>query len=166
MVRLHRLQFLSNGTHKNPFSPVFKLPRIHLGLNLAQFLIYSFYIHHSKQILTKNKFLRALLGLSLILFQIVKRNAGTRKLEKYYHLVGWGVPCVGTVFPDRIWARHSRCLAVLFVAGFREYGLTSVVNGSCYIRSSILIFTTFFLPGFVLVCINSVRLAVQILLIF
>jgi len=71
---------------------------------------------------------------------IVKRNAGTRKLEKYYHLVGWGVPCI----------------AVLVVAANSQYGLTRLVNGACYIRQSIFIFTTFFLPGFILVCINSV----------
>jgi len=71
---------------------------------------------------------------------IVKRNAGTRKLEKYYHLVGWGVPCI----------------AVIIVGSLQQYGLTAVTNGACYIRSSILIFCCFFLPGFILVCINSV----------
>ena len=70
----------------------------------------------------------------------MKRNAGTRKLEKYYHLVGWGVPCI----------------AVIIVSAFKKYGLTRLVNGSCYITESIFIFATFFLPGFILVCINSV----------
>lgn len=71
---------------------------------------------------------------------IVKRNSGTRKLEKFYHLVGWGVPCVG----------------VIVTAAFQQYGLTLPVNGACYIRSSVFIFACFFLPGFVLVCANSV----------
>lgn len=54
----------------------------------------------------------------------MKRNAGTKKLEKYYHLVGWGVPCIGT-------ARLDPPLAVL----------TFTVILLCS-RASLVIFTT------------------------
>jgi len=61
---------------------------------------------------------------------IVKRNSGTRALEKYYHLIGWGTPCI----------------AVIVVASFFKYGQTAPINGTCYIRDNVLVFATFFSP--------------------
>jgi len=80
---------------------------------------------------------------------IVKRNSGTRALEKYYHLLGWGTPCI----------------SVLVVAGLFMYGQTSPENGTCYIRGprffgdelgNTLVFATFFLPGLLLTSANAV----------
>jgi len=71
---------------------------------------------------------------------IVKRNSGTRALEKYYHLIGWGTPCI----------------AVIVVASFFKYGQTSPINGTCYIRDNVLVFATFFLPGLILTSANAV----------
>eukprot|EP01128_Nolandella_sp_AFSM9_P011101 TRINITY_DN7815_c0_g1_i1.p1 TRINITY_DN7815_c0_g1~~TRINITY_DN7815_c0_g1_i1.p1 ORF type:complete len:341 (-),score=61.22 TRINITY_DN7815_c0_g1_i1:14-1003(-) len=71
---------------------------------------------------------------------IVKRNPNTRKLEKYYHFVGWGLPCI----------------PVVIVAANQSYGLTAPINGSCYIRNSQLSLAAFFIPGFILVCVNAV----------
>jgi len=71
---------------------------------------------------------------------IVKRNPGTRKLEKFYHLVGWGVPAV----------------AVIITSATSNYGLTQPIDGACYIINSMYIFGLFFLPGFILVCVNAV----------
>jgi hypothetical protein len=71
---------------------------------------------------------------------IVKRNSGTRQLEKYYHLIGWGTPCV----------------AVIIVSGVGEYGQNTLVNGTCYIQNNPLIFATFFLPGLILISANAV----------
>jgi hypothetical protein len=71
---------------------------------------------------------------------IVKRNSGTRQLEKYYHLIGWGTPAV----------------AVMIVGGVGEHGQNTLVNGTCYIQSNGLIFGTFFLPGLILISANAV----------
>jgi len=71
---------------------------------------------------------------------IVKRNSGTRQLEKYYHLIGWGTPCI----------------SVIVVAATQNYGETALVNGTCYIQNNVLIFATFFLPGLILISANAV----------
>jgi len=71
---------------------------------------------------------------------IVKRNSGTRQLEKYYHLIGWGAPCI----------------PVIIVSATGNYGSTSWQNGSCYIQDNTMIFATFFLPGLILISANAV----------
>jgi len=71
---------------------------------------------------------------------IVKRNSGTRQLEKYYHLIGWGTPCI----------------SVIVVAATQNYGETSLINGTCYIQDNVMIFATFFLPGLILISANAV----------
>jgi len=71
---------------------------------------------------------------------IVKRNSATRRLEKYYHLISWGLPCI----------------AVIIVAALKAYGLTYGYYGTCYMRGTILVFTTFFLPGLVVISTNCV----------
>jgi len=71
---------------------------------------------------------------------IVKRNSGTRQLEKYYHLIGWGTPCI----------------AIIIVGGMGDYGMNSFINGTCYIQNNALIFATFFLPGLILISANAV----------
>jgi len=77
---------------------------------------------------------------------IVKRNSGTRSLEKWYHLIGWGTPCV----------------MVICVAATHNYGQTlkgtnlDPKNGTCYIRSGLAVFLAFFLPGLIIVSANAV----------
>uniref|UniRef100_A0A6B2LA28 G-protein coupled receptors family 2 profile 2 domain-containing protein n=1 Tax=Arcella intermedia TaxID=1963864 RepID=A0A6B2LA28_9EUKA len=72
---------------------------------------------------------------------IVKRNSGTRQLEKYYHLIGWGVPCI----------------SVMICAGFEKYGRTTRdSSASCYINDTVFVFATFFLPGLILLAANAV----------
>jgi len=71
---------------------------------------------------------------------IVKRNSTTRLLEKYYHLISWGLPCI----------------AVIIVAALKSYGLTYGYYGTCYMRGTVLVFMTFFLPGLVVISTNCV----------
>lgn len=70
---------------------------------------------------------------------IVKRNSVTRELEKWYHLIGWGVSLV----------------FVLIVAGLGVYGQQGP-NGACYIVSRLAVFLGFFLPGLLMVSANCV----------
>eukprot|EP01125_Pyxidicula_operculata_P008046 TRINITY_DN2720_c0_g1_i2.p1 TRINITY_DN2720_c0_g1~~TRINITY_DN2720_c0_g1_i2.p1 ORF type:complete len:219 (+),score=29.76 TRINITY_DN2720_c0_g1_i2:419-1075(+) len=70
---------------------------------------------------------------------IVKRNPTTRRLEKYYHLIGWGTPCV----------------FVMASSGTFSYGATSA-SGTCYITNTNLVFGGVFLPGFILTSANAV----------
>eukprot|EP01121_Diplochlamys_sp_Union-15-3_P021287 TRINITY_DN8586_c0_g1_i3.p1 TRINITY_DN8586_c0_g1~~TRINITY_DN8586_c0_g1_i3.p1 ORF type:complete len:313 (+),score=19.07 TRINITY_DN8586_c0_g1_i3:61-999(+) len=77
---------------------------------------------------------------------IVKRNSGTRSFEKYYHFIGWGIPCIG----------------VIGVAATHNYGQTvdgyvdDLYRGTCYIQSGLAIFLSFFLPGLIIVSANTV----------
>lgn len=68
--------------------------------------------------------------------QIVKRNSQTRELEKYYHLIGWGLPA----------------FFVLIVGAVNRYGQQS--GGSCYIVESLPQFLCFFLPGLLILATN------------
>eukprot|EP01129_Flabellula_baltica_P000924 TRINITY_DN10856_c0_g1_i1.p1 TRINITY_DN10856_c0_g1~~TRINITY_DN10856_c0_g1_i1.p1 ORF type:complete len:324 (-),score=50.30 TRINITY_DN10856_c0_g1_i1:23-994(-) len=70
---------------------------------------------------------------------IVRRNPETENFEKFYHFVGWGVPCISVI-----------------VVGLTEnYGLQEG-SSACYIANPIAVFLGFFLPGFLLVSLNSV----------
>lgn len=89
----------------------------------------------------------------------MKRNSVTRELEKWYHLIGWGVSLV----------------FVLIVSGLGVYGqqgpsgfvginsppssfLTSspLSSSACYIVSRLAVFLGFFLPGLLMVSANCV----------
>jgi len=71
---------------------------------------------------------------------IVRRNPETAAFEKFYHFFGWGIPCI----------------AVVGVAASGNYGSQFVGIGSCYIKDQTSVFLGFFLPGIILVSINSV----------
>lgn len=66
---------------------------------------------------------------------IVKRNSQTRELEKYYHLIGWGIPC----------------LFVMIVGAVHRYGES---GSTCYIVEALPIFLCFFLPGLLILATN------------
>eukprot|EP01130_Rhizamoeba_saxonica_P001362 TRINITY_DN11226_c0_g1_i1.p1 TRINITY_DN11226_c0_g1~~TRINITY_DN11226_c0_g1_i1.p1 ORF type:complete len:335 (-),score=55.65 TRINITY_DN11226_c0_g1_i1:38-1042(-) len=76
---------------------------------------------------------------------IVKRNPDTEKYQKYYHLVGWGFPCI---------------FVIIVAAGDQDgghYGMTLPgVGGTCYMDNSYYVFFTFFLPGLLIVSANAV----------
>jgi corticotropin releasing hormone receptor 1 len=72
---------------------------------------------------------------------IVKRNSQTRALEKYYHLIGWGVPFV----------------FVILLGALQNYG--RIGNGpsyGCYITSGTWVLIGFFIPGVLMVAANAV----------
>jgi len=73
---------------------------------------------------------------------IVRRNPETAAFEKFYHFIGWGLPCI----------------AVVGVAGAGHYGSYVYGEGTCYINDpkGYSVFLGFFLPGIILVSINSV----------
>jgi len=71
---------------------------------------------------------------------IVRRNPETAAFEKFYHFFGWGLPCI----------------AVIGVAAAGKYGSYSPGVGNCYINDALSVFLGFFLPGIILVSINSV----------
>jgi len=68
---------------------------------------------------------------------IVRRNREAEQLEKWYHLVSWGIPF----------------LLVVAVAIADKYG---DIGGVCYMNSSLTIFLAFFLPGLIIISANSV----------
>jgi hypothetical protein len=71
---------------------------------------------------------------------IVRRNPETAAFEKFYHFFGWGLPC----------------LSVIGVSIAGQYGGIYPLSKVCYIKSSLAVFLGFFLPGLILVSINSV----------
>lgn len=68
---------------------------------------------------------------------IVRRNREAQKLEKYYHIACWGIPLI----------------LFAFVLGFWSYG---DADGVCYIKSPILRFLCFFIPGLIIISSNAV----------
>jgi len=71
---------------------------------------------------------------------IVRRNPETAAFEKFYHFFGWGLPCI----------------AVIGVSATGHYGAGNTGSSSCYINDALSVFLGFFLPGIILVSINSV----------
>eukprot|EP01102_Stenamoeba_stenopodia_P011011 TRINITY_DN3364_c0_g1_i2.p1 TRINITY_DN3364_c0_g1~~TRINITY_DN3364_c0_g1_i2.p1 ORF type:complete len:320 (+),score=35.11 TRINITY_DN3364_c0_g1_i2:197-1156(+) len=68
---------------------------------------------------------------------IVKRNREAQKLEKWYHLICWGLPAI----------------VVTIVGSIGEYGYTGAV---CYIENAWVTYGTLFVPGLVAISINSI----------
>eukprot|EP01100_Stratorugosa_tubuloviscum_P014153 TRINITY_DN740_c4_g1_i1.p1 TRINITY_DN740_c4_g1~~TRINITY_DN740_c4_g1_i1.p1 ORF type:complete len:331 (+),score=118.94 TRINITY_DN740_c4_g1_i1:132-1124(+) len=72
---------------------------------------------------------------------IVRRNREVVQLEKWYHLFSWGMPIP----------------FVVIVGGFTDYGaLGSGSSTACYITNQWVSFGTFFIPGFVVICLNCI----------
>jgi len=68
---------------------------------------------------------------------IVRRNREASSLEKYYHIACWGIPVIFCAF----------------TGGFTEYG---DLGGVCYIKSPLVRFLCFFIPGLVIISSNAV----------
>jgi len=68
---------------------------------------------------------------------IVKRNREAQKLEKWYHLICWGLPSV----------------IIVIVGALQYYGDTGAV---CYIKNQWVTYGTLFVPGLVAISINSI----------
>lgn len=69
---------------------------------------------------------------------IVRRNREAKLLEPYYHVFCWGVPIIYAAF----------------TGGFTQYG--NVNDGVCYIKSALVRFLCFFIPGLVIISCNAV----------
>jgi len=68
---------------------------------------------------------------------IVRRNRDVDRLEGMYHWIGWGWPGI----------------LVCIVGVLDDYG---DIGGVCYMNSQAAIFATFFIPGLLVTCVNSV----------
>lgn len=68
---------------------------------------------------------------------IVRRNREARSLEKYYHVFCWCYPGIYCAF----------------TGGFNEYG---DLGGACYIKSALVRFICFFIPGLVVISCNAI----------
>lgn len=68
---------------------------------------------------------------------IVRRNRDAETLEKYYHMVSWGVSLV----------------VVVIVVSTESY---ANIGGYCYMLPGLPIFLSFFLPGLIIVSANAV----------
>lgn len=68
---------------------------------------------------------------------IVRRNREARSLEKYYHVACWTIPAI----------------FVIFTGGFDQYG---DLGGACYIKSAVVRFVCFFIPGLVIISCNAI----------
>jgi len=68
---------------------------------------------------------------------IVRRNREAKKLEKFYHIGSWCLPAIFCAF----------------TGGFDEYGNLGSV---CYIKSALVRFLCFFIPGLVVLSSNAV----------
>jgi len=72
---------------------------------------------------------------------IVRRNRESQLLEKWYHLVCWGIPSG----------------LVLGVGAAEEYGaITNGDNAQCWITDDLARFLTFFIPGLVIISSNGI----------
>jgi len=69
---------------------------------------------------------------------IVNRNREAETLEKWYHILSWGMPA----------------LAVIAVAAANLYG--NLGGAICYITNGYAVFFAFFVPGLVIISANSV----------
>merc|ERR1712137_205772 len=68
---------------------------------------------------------------------IVRRNREARSLEKYYHVACWTIPAIFCIF----------------TGGFDQYG---DLGGACYIKSAVVRFVCFFIPGLVIISCNAI----------
>jgi len=68
---------------------------------------------------------------------IVRRNRSAQSLEKFYHILAWGIPAI----------------FVLFTGAFDQYG---DLGGACYIKYALTRFLTFFIPGLVIITCNAI----------
>merc|ERR1712232_333765 len=68
---------------------------------------------------------------------IVRRNRQAQKLEKFFHVACWGLPC----------------LLVIATGAANEYG---DLGGACYIKSALVRFLCFFIPGLIIISCNAI----------
>jgi len=71
---------------------------------------------------------------------IVRRNRESQLLEKWYHLVCWGIPAG----------------LVIGVGSAQEYGDIGGYNGQCWITDDLARFLTFFIPGLLIISSNGI----------
>merc|ERR1712063_118678 len=68
---------------------------------------------------------------------IVRRNRQAQHLEKYFHVACWGIPAI----------------LCIFTGGFNQYG---DLGGACYIKSALVRFLCFFIPGLIIISCNAI----------